>query len=304
MMNSKFKIQNSKFKLVFFALCILHFALCNDKAHAHLPMETEYAETLPKDSWEARFHIGYMDMSSSDDNWMTEQMYELNIGYGLTRNLSLYIEPTYKVKEMEMPHDMNGMTMVHKEDSSGIGDTEVLARYRFRKKDREDGSCQQAVLLGIKLPTGAWNLEENGTRLMDMVQPGTGSVDYRAGLAMTHRRGKFTLDGDVIYTVKTENQEDYKFGNLLSYDLAGLYQIRDLYLMLELNGRFAEKDEIDGDKDSDTGGHQLFINPGISYHILPNTMLMLSVQWPVYTDMNGDAQKTNYHAMGGVHWYY
>ncbi len=291
----------SNFKMTIFALCILHFVLCTDKAHAHLPMETEYAETLPKDSWETRFHVGYMDMSAGKDNWMTEQMYELNVGYGLTRDLSVYIEPTYKVKEMEMPH---GGTHLMKEDSSGVGDTDVLARYRFRKKDREDGSCQQALLIGIKLPTGAWNLEENGTRLMDMVQPGTGSVDYRAGLATTHRKGKFTLDGDVIYTFKTENQEDYKFGNLLSYDLAGLYQISDTYLMLELNGRLAEKNEIDGEKDDDTGGHQMFINPGISHHIMPNVMLMLSVQIPVYTDMNGDAQKTNYHAMGGVHWFY
>ena len=300
MMNSNYKVQITNFKMLILALCTLHFALCTE-AHAHLPMETEYAETLPKDSWEARFHVGYMEMSSSEDNWMTEQMYELNIGYGLTRDLSVYIEPTYKVKEMEMPH--GGMHLM-KEDSSGVGDTEVLARYRFRKKDRKDGSCQQALLVGIKLPTGAWNLEDNGTKLMDMVQPGTGSVDYRAGLAMTHRKGNFTLDGDLIYTIKTENQEDYKFGNLLSYDLAGLYQIKDTYLMLELNGRLAEKDEIDGDKDSDTGGHQLFVNPGISHHIMPNVMLMLSVQVPIYTDMNGDAQKTNYHAMGGVHWFY
>lgn len=283
-----------------FALCTLSFALCINAANAHLPMETEYAETLAKDSWEARFHAGYMDMGGGENDWMMEQMYEINVGYGLTRNLSIYIEPTYKIREMEMPHG----SMIHKESSSGIGDTELLARYRFRKKDREDGSCQQALLLGIKLPTGAWNIEENGTRLMDMVQPGTGSTDYRAGLAMTHRKKNFTLDGDLIYTAKMENQENYKFGDLLSYDMAGLYQIEDIYLIMELNGRLAAKDEMDGMKNNNTGGHQIFINPGVSYHIRPNVMLMLSTQVPVYTDMNGDAQKTNYHAMGGVHWYY
>jgi len=288
---SNFKFQNAKYEMLFFVLCILQFAVCVNGANAHLPMETEYAETLPKDSWEARLHGGYMDMSSGENNWMKEQMYELSVGYGLTRDFSLYIQPTYKVKEMKMP----GM----KQSSSGIGDTDLLARYRFRKKDREDGSCQQAFLLGVKLPTGAWNIEEDGTRLMDMVQPGTGSTDYSAGLAVTHRKGNFTLDGDVIYTITTENQKNYKFGDLLRYDLAGLYQINDTYLMLELNGRYAEKDEKSGVKTDDTGGHQIFINPGVSYHVLPNTMLMLSVQVPIYTDMNGEAQKTNYHTMAG-----
>ena len=300
---SNFKFQNAKYEMLFFVLCILQFAVCVNGANAHLPMETEYAETLPKDSWEVRLHGGYMDMSSGENNWMKEQMYELNAGYGLTRDLSLYIQPTYKVKEMEM----SGGGMIMKESASGVGDTDVLARYRFRKKDREGGSCQQALLLGLKLPTGAWNIEENGTRLMDMVQPGTGSTDYSAGLAVTHRKGNFTLDGDVIYTINTENQKDYKFGNLLRYDLAGLYQINDTYLMLELNGRVAEKDDVseaNGINRDNTGGHQIFINPGVSYHVLPNTMLMLSVQVPIYTDMNGEAQKTNYHAMGGLHWYY
>lgn len=289
--------------MLFFSLCIFHFAFCVNGANAHIPMETEYAETLPKDSWEVRLHGGYMDMSSGENNWMKEQMYELNVGYGLTRDLSLYIQPTYKVKEMEMPH--GGMIM--KESASGVGDTDVLARYRFRKKDREGGSCQQTLLLGVKLPTGAWNIEENGTRLMDMVQPGTGSTDYSAGLAVTHRKGNFTLDGDVIYTINTENQKNYKFGNLFRYDLAGLYHINDTYLMLELNGRVAEKDDVSeasGINRDNTGGHQIFINPGVSYHVLPNTMLMLSVQVPIYTDMNSEAQKTNYHAMGGLHWYY
>lgn len=277
------------------------FLLLAGTVHAHLPMSTEYAETLPKDGWEARFHVGYMDMGSGDDNWMTEQMYELKIGYGLTRDLSVYIQPSYKVREMEMP--MEGMSPM-KEESSGIGDTDAYMRYRFLKEDREDGTFQTALLLGIKVPTGEYELEDNGRRLMPMVQPGTGSVDYQAGLAMTYRKGKLTVDQDLIYRVNTENQDNYKFGNLLSYDLAGLYQMKDLYLMLELNGRFYEMNENNGVEDVNTGGHQIFINPGVSYHIMPNLMLMASVQVPIYTNMNGSAQETNYHAMGGVHWFY
>lgn len=304
-----FRVSSRAIRLTVFTLCVACCLIAGltGTASAHLPMATEYAETLPKDSWEARFHVGYMDMSNGENNWMKEQMYEFEVGYGLTRDLSLYLQPTYKVKEMKMPM---GSTMVMKESTSGIGDTDILARYRFRKKDREDGSCQQALLLGVKLPTGAWNLKDNGDRLMDMVQPGTGSTDYKGGLALTHRKGNFTLDGDLIYTFKTENAENYKFGNLVSYDIAGLYQLKDTYLMLELNGRAAAKDEINGTIQDNTGGHQIFINPGISYHIIPKQgdagalMLMLSVQVPIYTDMNGDAQKTNYHAMAGVHWYY
>lgn len=301
------KVSSSGFGVSSWGLSLaVFFSVFTGIAHAHLPMETEYAETLPKDGWEARFHVGYMDMSNGENNWMKEQMYEFSMGYGVTRDLSLYLQPSYKVKEMNMPIGSSVM----KESSSGIGDTDVLARWRFVKKDREDGTYQQALLLGIKLPTGAWNIKDNGTRLMDMVQPGTGSVDYKAGFATTYRKGNFTLDGDLIYTLKTENtvradtEQGYKFGDLFSYDLAGLYQLKDTYLMLELNGRAAEKDELNGAGQDNTGGHQIFIAPGISYHIMPSLMLMLSVQVPVYTDMNGEAQKTNYHAMGGVHWYY
>ena len=115
-------------RLMSFFLLTAYCLLPASQAQAHLPMATEYAETLPKDGWEARFHAGYMDMGNGEDNWMTEQMYELKIGYGLTKDLSVYVQPSYKVREMEMPMVMGGMTMPMREESSGMGDTDTYLR--------------------------------------------------------------------------------------------------------------------------------------------------------------------------------
>src|SRR2546429_5105801 len=61
---------------------------------------------------------------------------------------------------------------------TGLGDSLVLAKYRFYRRDSPRGTTQASVTLGPKLPTGRTNLADaNGDLLPASLQPGSGSTD-------------------------------------------------------------------------------------------------------------------------------
>ncbi len=72
-----------------------------------------------------------------------------------------------------------------------------------------------------------------------------------------------------------------------------------LYGVLELNGSYADRNEIDGRRDPDSGGHTVFFSPGIQW-LSTRWVIEGSVQIPVIQDLHGDGLKTNYAATLGL----
>ena len=61
---------------------------------------------------------------------------------------------------------------------TGLGDTMLLVKYRFYRRDSERGTTQASISIGPKIPTGRTDLtDSNGTLLPAGVQPGSGSTD-------------------------------------------------------------------------------------------------------------------------------
>ena len=62
---------------------------------------------------------------------------------------------------------------------------------------------------------------------------------------------------------------------------------RNLFLLLELNGVSTARAERAGQTVRNSGGHLLFLSPGIQYLPIPPLILEGSVQVPIYRDFNG-----------------
>ena len=291
------------------------------------PLLTNSASTLQKGRFAIALQSSYVDIDSFSDGEMLgfaeeghdvhtlDYLYTVSAGlsYGITDNLTVSLKIPYisfnNISEVhgeaEDHEGENGEehAEVHVHgDSDGIGDITVLGQYRFLKLDSEQ--LESALLFGLKVPTGKTDEEDvNGERFETEFQPGSGSWDPIIGLALTKRFGRVSLDADARYTLVTEGSRDTDLGDLFNYDLALSYHIPariPMDLVLELNGEWKQKQEVDGEKDENSGEHALFISPGARIYLGKASSAYLSAGFPVIQDMNGIQSETDYRLFFGV----
>ncbi len=115
---------------------------------------------------------------------------------------------------------------------AGLGDVSILALYNL-KKVRSDSlvplKAEHYIQLGggVKMPTGVFNKANNAGSVNPSFQLGNGSWDYilAANYGFSYRNwGMSTLFN---YAIKTENSENYKFGNQFNY---GVNAFKTYYL--------------------------------------------------------------------------
>lgn len=197
-------------------------------------------------------------------------------------------------------------------DAKGLGDISLFGQYRFYKNPH---SRHASVLLGLKAPTGKRNdKSREGERFEQEFQPGSGSWDGMAGLAYTQFLGSFALDTSVMYTLVTEGSQDTDLGDVFGYNLGLAYRVGGgrpsafyadpagiaVDLVLEANGEWRAKEEVDNDKDGNSGGNVVYLSPGIRLSGKSNWSLFGSVGLPVIKNFNGDQTEPDYRIIGGL----
>ncbi|MGB6820718.1 MAG: transporter, partial [Candidatus Acidiferrales bacterium] len=96
---------------------------------------------------------------------------DFNFTWGFYRNFDLTILVPIVTNHFEGPN-APGV------GGTGLGDTMVLVKYRFYRRDSKRGTTQSSVTFGPKIPTGRTDLTDgNGSRLPASLQPGSGSTD-------------------------------------------------------------------------------------------------------------------------------
>ncbi len=198
-------------------------------------------------------------------------------------------------------------------NSDGLGDLSVVGKWRFFKLPELGGTTEAAAFLGLELPTGKDDARDGGMRLPQPLQPGSGSVDGILGAAFTRLwdGGRWLVNADAFYKANSE-ANDYQFVNVLRFDVVGqfrAYPWRDerfdqftLNAILELNGAYAEKDTLDGNRIGTTGGLKLFVSPGIQAIVTDSLLLETGVQIPVYRDLNGPQLAEDFRVTAGLRW--
>lgn len=120
---------------------------------------------------------------------------------------------------------------------NGIGDITILGFYNLVEKKNDSLKNYQKfqVGAGLKLPTGNYNTENNGS-INPSFQLGTGSWDYTLATEYTLQHNKYGINLNANYIIKTENNKKYHFGNQLNYGINLFYntQIKNTIIVPQI----------------------------------------------------------------------
>lgn len=218
------------------------------------------------------------------------------LSYALITDATLTLTVPYVNKHFETPTGTF--------DASGIGDISLVGKYRFYRRDVPFGRDQAAFIGGLEFPTGSTS-EGPGLKAAPPLQLGSGGVDGIVGVAAATTRSWYSIEGSLRAKINSE-AKDFKFGNVLLYDLYLAYQIyprwptppAQLNFSVEFNGRTFGDNSVDGTK-VDTGGTVLFISPGIQYIVTGNLLFETGVQIPIVNDFPSGALEPDFTVLFG-----
>jgi hypothetical protein len=186
----------------------------------------------------------------------------------------------------------------------GLSDPEVYALFRLWSSQFGPGLGRRtwvSAVFGVKTPWGENNLQQNGQRVDEHAQPGTGSTDLFGGLSGVYLfDARSSLFASFQYRGTGRNGFGYKYGNLTMANLAYERKLAErLDAVLELNFRHAGLDQVNpsGEIDPNTGGDLLYVTPRLVVDLGPHVVLRLAAQIPAWKHLYGvQEEKTNFNA--------
>jgi len=282
------------------------------------PVRTVSAATLQQNKWALALQTEFIDFDAFSDSKLKEKAQSgsdvhsvdsifhtiLSLGYGITDDLTLSLKVPYVILNniREAHSDEPDEVHIHG-DSRGIGDITIFSQYRFLKM--YDVNMESSIILGLRIPTGRTGATDiDGERFETEFQPGSGSWNPVAGLAVTKRFRQMSLDADLLYTIATEGAQKTDLGDLFNYDIAISYRVFSkpvvMDLIIEANGEWKQKQKIDGETDENSGETVVFLSPGIRFLWDSKWSAYLSAGFPVVQDLNGDQNDTDMRVVTGI----
>src|SRR3954468_5582759 len=175
------------------------------------------------------------DVHSAD--WLAE--FSASASVGVTDHFTISLSVPFEVLSgFRAGEDdpVNGPSVVEANSVVGLGDMSLLGKVSFVASEIE-----MAVLVGVKVPTGVTDREDNeGNPLEPDHQPGTGSWDPLLGFAAMEQFERFSIGGSLFYRYTTEGRREFRPGQQLTVALKGEYQVAGMgkfprvYVSLEL----------------------------------------------------------------------
>jgi len=191
------------------------------------------------------------------------------------------------------------------EHISGLGDINVMGWYRFKfyktqkedavdfNLDRERSDHVLNIGLGVKLPTGEFE-EQLTTKVNPGFQVGTGSLDVFPTLMYGFSKNNIGVVANMSYYFKSENKNDYKFGNQFSYATSLFYNIKSKFVIIKpfigVSGDIYDSIEQFGEELRDTDG-SIFNGSVGSEFSKGNFLLGAKYTLPIQQNLlNGDVE--------------
>lgn len=180
------------------------------------------------------------------------------------------------------------------ETADGLGDPAFSLYVRLWSSPFTQGLGRRgwiSAVVAVKTPWGRNDVSENGERLEEHVQPGTGATNLAGGIS-----GLYLLDenssvyASVVYTGTGRNKYGYKYGDNVQANAVYDRKITDwLDGVLEVNFLDARHDQVDaaGLPDPNTGGQSLYLTPRIGVNVVRGLVARAAAQFPVWEHLNG-----------------
>ena len=152
--------------------------------------------------------------------------------FGLTDDLMVSVRVPYvdrtDIREGTHTHFHGGVVVNSVTDrggADGVGDLTALGYRRFL--DNQATDTQAALLFGLKAPTGRTKVyDRQGALFETEFQPGSGSWDPLAGLALTQRLGDaWSFSANVLYAFAGQGAQHTDLGDRFQYNAALSYRV-------------------------------------------------------------------------------
>ena len=237
--------------------------------------------------------------------------------YGITDNLllmaTLPIRQTEGIGEVGSGPDGDAEFEAARGGASDIGDLSLLGRYTVFKHHTLAATTLLAVTAGVKLPSGSTDSRGDSGEFLDAhLQTGTGSTDFLVGLAASHALGRFSVAANLLAAIPGKGefgQTEHQFGESLNYDLTAKYRLlpqtpgasaMQWFISLGLNGEWRAQEQEEGATVGDSGGHVLYLTPGVQVVLGTHWIVEASFQQAVQHDLDGVQLGETYKISGGV----
>jgi hypothetical protein len=195
----------------------------------------------------------------------------------------------------QVPYTMNHLTEGGElQTADGLGDPAFAIYVRLWSSPFSQGLGRRAwisAVVAVKTPWGRNDVTEDGVRLDEHVQPGTGATNLTGGLSGLYLLDeKSSLYASAAYTGTGRNKFGYKYGDNVVANLVYDRKLTDwLDGVLEVNFLTARHDQVDaaGVQDPDTGGQSLYLTPRVAVGLVKGLVVRAAAQFPVWEHLNG-----------------
>ena len=220
-----------------------------------------------------------------------EDRFTLSAAYSFGERFTLVGRLPFSVRRLTST-DESGATATN---TSGISDPDFTALFRVWASPFRPGLGRRAwvsLVAGVKTPWGKNELSEDGERLDEHAQPGTGATDFYGGLsAVVLLDFDSSLFASAQYRAPGTNAHDYRYGRVTSANVAYEHKLgRIVDAIVEANWRHAEQDVVDadGNRDPNTGGDVAYLTPRLVLDLGGGILGRVGVQIPIVKSLYGD----------------
>lgn len=222
----------------------------------------------------------------------------LGVAYGVTHELTLSAELPY-VRRSNIRAVENGSPL-NRGTNDGIGDLTLLAKYKLLHGE----TWAVAVFGGLKVPTGTTGKHDRSGALFETEhQPGTGSWDPIGGVAASVGIGATGIDASLAYQKATTGAQHTRLGNRGQAGIALSHRFgphepphhhdddeqahehhehgrhSSIDAIVELNGEWEGREQVDGTIDRFSGSRVLWLSPGARFTAESGWSIAGSLGW-------------------------
>jgi hypothetical protein len=190
----------------------------------------------------------------------------------------------------------------------GPGDVEVSGKWRFFRQVGMWFDRHAAVEVGVSLPTGEREVPSGSglpPALAARASPGTGATAGFVDLVYQQGQRRVVWGGDLLYRRSGEGLAGRRAGDLVRLTLDAEYILfprvytrpgNEVFVLLETTLAHRQGDELEGRRLAN-GGSELLLAPGIQRVATEQLLFSLSVQLPVWSDLDPGALATDWNVL-------
>ncbi len=214
------------------------------------------------------------------------QQYQLILRTGLWQNIDARLIIPFFDKELKR----KSFAADFSDDNTGLGDMMLFSRYRLMSQKKKD-PLNLAIGFGLQLPTGETDERDSSGKTPGYLQPGGGAWSPIFEVGAHKIIGPHWFGSHLLYKNSTEGElgdKDFTRPDVFKYNVSYGYALSNYFdLQLEVNGEVKSKAELNGAAMKNSGGHSLFISPGVHFKIAKGIHCGICAPITVYRHVNG-----------------